>query len=87
MKGILSYIAIMGFATVWIVGWMCLAWLVGAFFNLSMATTSVVGATLGPLGVIAVLVVGFSTRNSPHAGISNRSYRTNNSSSSADPFL
>jgi hypothetical protein len=58
LKGILSYIAIMGFTLIWVLGWLCISWLVGAFFDLPMPTTAIVGATLGPLGLVAVIILG-----------------------------
>jgi hypothetical protein len=58
LKGVFSYIAILGFTLIWVLGWLCICWLVGAFFDLPMGTTAIVGATLGPLGLVAVLILG-----------------------------
>jgi hypothetical protein len=62
LKGIVSYIAIVGFTLVWVLGWLCVCWLIGAFFDLPMPTTAIVGATLGPLGLVAVLVLGILSK-------------------------
>jgi len=63
IKGILSYSAIMGFTLIWIVAWLCICWLVGAFFNLPMQTTAVIGATLGPFGLVMILILGIFSKN------------------------
>jgi Kef-type K+ transport system membrane component KefB len=63
LKGLLSYIAIVGFTLIWVLGWLCICWLIGAFFDLPMATTAIVGATLGPLGLVAVLVLGILSKS------------------------
>jgi len=63
LKGLLSYIAIVGFTLIWVLGWLCICWLIGAFFDLPMPTTAIVGATLGPLGLVAVLVLGILSKS------------------------
>ncbi len=58
MAGILSYIAMALMVGLWIVGWLGLACLVGAFFDLELSTTALLGALLGPLGFVAVVILG-----------------------------
>jgi NhaP-type Na+/H+ or K+/H+ antiporter len=58
MAGLLSYIAIGLMIGLWIVGWLGLACIVGAFFDLPMSTSALLGALLGPLGFVAAIVLG-----------------------------
>jgi hypothetical protein len=71
MAGILSYIAMALMVGLWIVGWLGLACLVGAFFDLELSTTALLGALLGPLGFIAVIILGIIEKNK-----SSRSFST-----------
>ena len=58
IKGILTYISITGLITIWTLGWTSLCWLVGASMNIKVSTTALLGALLGPLGLVAVLSLG-----------------------------
>jgi hypothetical protein len=58
MAGILSYFAMALMVGLWIIGWLGLACLVGAFFDLELSTTALLGALLGPLGIVAVVILG-----------------------------
>lgn len=59
ITGLLTYIAIFGMTAVWILGWTGLSVVIGSFFNLPLKTVALVGATLGPLGFIVTLAIGF----------------------------
>jgi len=59
MIGILLYITIFLITMVWIGGWTGLSMIIGAFFNIPMKTASLIGATLGPLGFLITILVGF----------------------------
>ena len=87
LKGLFSYIAIVGFTTVWILGWLCISWLVGAFFDLPMPTTAILGATLGPLGLVAVLILGFLSRQSNGSPAKPNTTTVVAESMNVDPFL
>jgi len=54
----------MGLAMMWTLGWTLIAWLVGAVMDLKMSTSMLLGALLGPLGFLVVLLVGFAERKS-----------------------
>jgi len=58
LTGLLTYIAIFGLTTVWILGWMGLSVVAGSFFGLPLKTVTLVGATLGPLGFIVTVAIG-----------------------------
>jgi hypothetical protein len=63
MAGILSYIAMAVMVGLWILGWLGIACFVGAFFDLQLSTSALLGALLGPLGFIAVIVLGIAERS------------------------
>lgn len=69
MASLLTYISVVGLTLVWLLGWMGMTLIIGAFFDLPVSTTALVGLTLGPLGVIVVILVGITERirNSPTA--------------------
>jgi len=58
ITGILTYVALFGLVGVWIVGWMGLSIVAGSFFDLPLRTVSLVGATLGPLGLVVTVIIG-----------------------------
>jgi len=90
MRGILSYIAIVSLISIWMLGWLGLTVLVGAFFDLPGKTTSITGAVLGPLGFVMVIFVGIAQRKgrSGSSTPSHRSIPRNVSySESPDPFI
>ena len=62
MAGILTYIGVMALVSVWIIGWLGIALLAGAVFDLPPKTCALLGALLGPLGVIASIFTGFAVR-------------------------
>lgn len=43
---------------VWVVGWSGVAMVIGAFFDLPLPTTALVGALLGPIGAVVVILLG-----------------------------
>ena len=69
ITGFLTYVAVLGLTGVWILGWMGLSVVVGSFFNLPLKTVTLVGATLGPLGFIVTVAIGFLESRQP-AGVS-----------------
>jgi hypothetical protein len=90
MRGILSYIAIVSLISIWMLGWLGLTVLVGAFFDLPGKTTSITGAVLGPLGFVMVIFVGIaqSKGRSGSSTSSNRSIPRNVSHvDTSDPFI
>lgn len=58
MAGILTYFAIILLTAIWVLGWMGIAAIVGAFFDLPLSTCALIGTTLGPLGFIVVVLLG-----------------------------
>lgn len=77
----------MGFAMIWILAWLCVSWLVGAFFDLPMPTTAILGATLGPLGLVAVIILGvLSTRNDVSSAVTPQ-IGSQSRRATEDPFL
>ena len=58
IKGILTFVAIIGITTIWALGWTSLCWLVGASMDLKISTAVLLGALLGPLGLVAVVSLG-----------------------------
>lgn len=58
VAGFLTYVAVFAMTAIWIIGWMGLCVVIGSFFDLPLKTTSLVGATLGPLGVMVTVMVG-----------------------------
>jgi NhaP-type Na+/H+ or K+/H+ antiporter len=83
MAGLLSYIAIGMMIGLWIVGWLGLACLIGAFFDLPMSTSALLGALLGPLGFVAVIVLGVMENQKTS---SSEEPRVISTSSLLDPF-
>jgi tellurite resistance protein TehA-like permease len=43
---------------IWIVGWCGVAAVCGAFFDLPLSTTALIGALLGPIGFVVVILLG-----------------------------
>lgn len=58
MAGFLTYVAVFMMTVIWILGWMGLCVVIGSFFDLPLRTVSMVGATLGPLGLMVTVVLG-----------------------------
>lgn len=71
MAGFLTYIAVFTLTGFWILGWAGASYVAGAFFNLPMKTTILVGATLGPLGFIVTIATGVLERKTRNARYSN----------------
>jgi NhaP-type Na+/H+ or K+/H+ antiporter len=83
MAGILSYIAMAVMVGLWILGWLGIACFVGAFFDLELSTSALLGALLGPLGFVAVIVLGITERSRATKEIF---YRDEPSVNFLDPF-
>jgi NhaP-type Na+/H+ or K+/H+ antiporter len=83
MAGLLSYIAIGLMIGLWIVGWLGLACIVGAFFDLPMSTSALLGALLGPLGFVAAIVLGVMEQQKTRPTEKPQLYTTSNH---MDPF-
>lgn len=58
MAGFLTYVAVIAMTVIWILGWMGLCLVVGSFFALPLRTASLVGAILGPLGLLVTIMLG-----------------------------
>jgi hypothetical protein len=58
VAGFLTYISVFLLTGIWIVGWCGVAALCGAFFDLPLSTTALIGALLGPIGFIVVILLG-----------------------------
>lgn len=83
LKGILTYISIIGLTAIWTLGWTSLCWLVGASMNIKASSSALLGALLGPLGLVAVLSLGTleMRRSSGQPGTNNQ-----NLVQSSNPF-
>ena len=77
MTGVLSYIAIVALVSMWMIGWLGLTLLLGAFFDLPPKVSAISGVVLGPLGFVMIIFVGIAHRKSggssahstPHQGV------------------
>jgi hypothetical protein len=58
VAGFLTYISVFLLTGIWIVGWCGVAAVCGAFFDLPLSTTALIGALLGPIGFIVVILLG-----------------------------
>jgi hypothetical protein len=72
VAGFLTYVAVFTMTVIWILGWMGLCVVVGSFFELSLKSVSLVGATLGPLGLMVTIMLGIleSSRRRGEDGVS-----------------
>lgn len=64
MAGVLTYLSVFTLTLFWVLGWAGASYVAGAFFDLPMKTTILVGATLGPLGFIVIIAIGVLERSS-----------------------
>ena len=48
---------------IWVLGWLGIACVVGSFFSLELSTSALLGALLGPLGFVAVIILGIIERS------------------------
>jgi len=62
MAGSLTYISIFMLMGVWVLAWAGVTALCGSFFDLPLSTSSLMGALLGPIGVVAVILLGTVNR-------------------------
>lgn len=70
MAGFLTYVSVFLLTGIWIVGWCGVAAVCGAFFDLPLSTTALIGALLGPIGFVVVILLGIVSSSSN--GISQR---------------
>jgi hypothetical protein len=70
MAGFLTYVSVFLLTGIWIVGWCGVAAVCGAFFDLPLSTTALIGALLGPIGFVVVILLGIVSSGSN--GISQR---------------
>lgn len=63
MAGVLTYLSVFTLTLFWVLGWAGASYVAGAFFDLPLKTTILVGATLGPLGFIVTIAVGVLERS------------------------
>jgi|688.fasta_scaffold2005738_2 hypothetical protein len=87
MAGFLTYVSIFLLTGIWIVGWCGVAAVCGAFFDLPLSTTALIGAMLGPLGFIVVIVLGIVSRSQNGASFNNEEIHRNTPSQINDAFL
>ena len=87
MAGFLTYVSIFLLTGIWIVGWCGVAAVCGAFFDLPLSTTALIGAMLGPLGFIVVIVLGIVSRSQNGASFNNEEILRNSPSQINDAFL
>jgi hypothetical protein len=62
MAGIAVYFAFLLMTAIWVLGWAGVSVLAGAFFDLPVQTTSILGAVLGPIGFLVTILVGVVQR-------------------------
>jgi hypothetical protein len=92
MAGALSYIAILTLVGIWMLGWLGITVMLGAFFDLPIKGVAITGAVLGPLGTVAILFVGLATSQpqkhvkSGIAKVVSHTRKSEISTSSSDPF-
>jgi len=75
MAGFFTYLSVFLLTGIWIVGWCGVAAVCGAFFDLPLSTTALIGALLGPIGFVVVIllgIVGQSDNGLPFAGAKNQ---------------
>jgi tellurite resistance protein TehA-like permease len=58
MAGFFTYLSVFLLTGIWIVGWCGVAAVCGAFFDLPLSTTALIGALLGPIGFVVVILLG-----------------------------
>ena len=68
MAGFFTYFSIFALTTFWILGWAGASFAAGAFFDLPMKTTLLVGALLGPLGFVVIIATGVLERRARKNG-------------------
>jgi hypothetical protein len=64
MAGLLTYVSVFLLTGIWIVGWCGVAAVCGAFFDLPLSTTALIGALLGPIGFVVVILLGIVSSGS-----------------------
>ena len=67
MAGFAVYVAIFVLVGFWIVGWAGVSLVAGAFFDVPMGTSSMLGAVLGPIGFIVTILVGVIAKRADSA--------------------
>lgn len=68
MRGILTYVSVLTLVGIWMLGWLGLTLMLSAFFDLSAKGASITGALLGPLGFIAIALIGIASKK-PHQAV------------------
>lgn len=88
LGGFLGYLAIGTLILIWLIGWLGICLLVGQFFDLPAKTTAIIGAVLGPLGVLAVIYVGLAVDSESPPGVSRQAnlHLSSVNIDSGDPF-
>ena len=67
MAGFAVYVAIFVLVGFWVVGWAGGSLVAGAFFDVPMGTSSMLGAVLGPIGFIVTILVGVIAKRADSA--------------------
>jgi hypothetical protein len=86
MAGVLTYLAVFTLTSFWVLGWAGASYVAGAFFDLPMKTTILVGATLGPLGFVVTIATGILERGSRKGLDQMQSPMPSNTPPDWDPF-
>ena len=85
MAGVFTYIAIFGMTLTWIIGWMGISMIIGSFFQLPLKTTCLVGALLGPLGFMLMVIIGFLENHDKPS--THSAFQVTPTQEAWDPFL
>lgn len=64
MAGILTYFSVFLLMAIWVLGWCGVSVVLGALFDLPISTTTLLGALLGPIGAVMVILLGIIDKSS-----------------------
>lgn len=64
MAGILTYVSVFLLMAIWVLGWCGVSVVLGALFDLPISTTALLGALLGPIGALMVILLGIIDKSS-----------------------
>lgn len=87
MAGFLTYMSVFLLTGIWIVGWCGVAAVCGAFFDLPLSTTALIGALLGPIGFVVVILLGIVSSGSGGLSDGNTTVQQSTTSQIDDIFL
>lgn len=87
MAGFFTYMSVFLLTGIWIVGWCGIAAVCGAFFDLPLSTTALIGALLGPIGFVVVILLGIVSSGSGGLSDGNTTVQQSTTSQIDDIFL